>query len=197
MSKSITFSLGPATGLAARQLTITRMHRAGDDSTPAAAYDADVGAVDNVTVELADNVAYQAKLVDTSSTGETSRTDVLNFVTGDLMFPGPRSGDRLAILLVEDLSSSSSSPSSSSTSSASSSSSSSSSSSASSSSSSSSSLTSSGSSSSPSSSSSSSLTSSSSSSSSPSSSSQSSRSSSSSSLTSSSSVSSSSASSEG
>lgn len=121
MPKNVTFYLGPAVNLSARQLTITRMMKAGDDSAPAATYNSDVGSTTtNVTVALADNQLWQAKLVDTRTTGETSDPDVLNFHTGALQFPGPKTGDRLQILSMEDESSSSSSSSSSSNSSSSS-----------------------------------------------------------------------------
>jgi len=107
--KNVTFGLGPApSNLATRTLTITRMHRAGDDSAPAAQHSADAGVVENVTVALPSNTIWQAKLVDVLNSGETSTTDVLNFHTGELQFPGPSSGDRLSVLSMEDLSSSSS-----------------------------------------------------------------------------------------
>ena len=114
MGKNVTFSLGPAVGLASRQLTITRHNRAGDDTLPlTATHDADAGSTATyVTVALADNTLWQAVLVDTNATGVESEPDILNFHTGSLQFPGPRSGDRLAVYSMEDLSSSSSSPSS-------------------------------------------------------------------------------------
>ena len=69
MTKNITFGLGPAAGYASRTLVITRMIRAGDDSTPAAVHDADAGDVDFVTVAaLADNEIYQAVLTDVIGT---------------------------------------------------------------------------------------------------------------------------------
>lgn len=118
--KNVTFYLGPAVGLSQRQLTITRFHRAGDDSAPAAAHNADAGSTaESATVALPDGTVFQAKLVDTKTSGEVSDPDILNFQTGDLQFPGPKSGDRLAILSMEDLSSSSSSSSQSSSSSSS------------------------------------------------------------------------------
>lgn len=107
--KNVTFGLGPANGLTARQLTVTRMRRAGDDASVVPTYDADVGAVIFASVSLVDNVIYQAVLVDTATAGEVSDPDVLNFHTGNLQFPGPRTGDRLSILTMEDESSSSSS----------------------------------------------------------------------------------------
>lgn len=107
--KNVTFYLGPnPSNLSTRTLTITRMHRAGDDSAPAAQHSADAGVVDNVTVALPSNTIWQATLVDVLDSGEISGTDVLSFQTTDLQFPGPSSGDRLAILSMEDLSSSSS-----------------------------------------------------------------------------------------
>jgi len=109
MTRTVTFGLGPADGLAARQLTITRMKKAGDDGPVRPTYNADVGAVTVASVPLRDNTIYQAVLVDTATAGEVSDPDVLNFHTGYLQFPGPRTGDRLAILTMEDESSSSSS----------------------------------------------------------------------------------------
>ena len=113
--KKVHFYLGPATALSTRQLTITRFHRAGDDSAPAAAHNADAGAAnETVAVDLADATLWQAKLVDTTSGGEVADPVLLNFHTGDLQAPGPKSADGfLQILHMEDLSSSSSSSSSS------------------------------------------------------------------------------------
>jgi len=91
MSKNVTFYLGPAIGLASRLLTVTRMVQAGDDSTPSATITATLGSVTNSTQILPDNIMYQATLVDTKTTGEVAETDVLNFQTGTLQFPGPRS----------------------------------------------------------------------------------------------------------
>jgi len=111
--KVVNFYLGPAFGLASRTLTVTRMYRAGDDTPPVASYGpTDVGAAtEAVGVELPSNTIYEATLVDVvaGAGGETSVTDVLPFHTGALQFPGPRSGDRLQILSMEDISSSSSS----------------------------------------------------------------------------------------
>src|SRR5262245_35914852 len=106
--KLVTFHLGPTTGLTSRHLVIRRHMLAGDDTNPAAEYDQTPGAVDNATATLPDNVMWQAVLVDTKTTGEVSTPDVLSFNTGSLQFPGPRTGDRLAILAMEDESSSSS-----------------------------------------------------------------------------------------
>ncbi len=119
MTKNVTFQLGPATNLSARQLTITRMPDAAN-ANYGAQIDTDVGAVTTTTQILPDNILWQATLVDTHSDGSTSETDVLNFHTGSLQFPGPSSGDRLSIQSMEDLSSSSSSSSASSSSSGSS-----------------------------------------------------------------------------
>jgi len=114
MGKNVTFGLGQAVGLASRLLTITRMYRAGDDSAPAAEVTATLaGSDESSTQTLPDNTIWQATLVDTKSTGEESDPDILNFHTGELQFPGPKTGDRLCILSMEDLSSSSSSSSSS------------------------------------------------------------------------------------
>ena len=114
MSKNVTFALGQAVGLASRLLTVTRMYRAGDDSAPAAEVAATLaGTVESSVQTLPDNTIWQATLVDTKSSGEVSRADVLNFHTGSLQFPGPKTGDRLGILSMEDLSSSSQSSSSS------------------------------------------------------------------------------------
>lgn len=117
--KRVTFYLGPAVNLSNRRLTITRMERAGDDDLPLSSQVDDVigGSTENVTHTLPDNTIWQAKLVDTRSSGEESTPDYLNFNTGSLQFPGPKSGDRLAILSMEDMSSSSSASSSSSSSS--------------------------------------------------------------------------------
>ena len=109
MSKIVTFQLGPTTGLSARQLTIRRIPGAGDTVPITAEHDADAGAVSTVNVTLPDNRMWQAVLIDTKTTGETSDRDVLNFHTGSLQFPGPKTGDRLAIQSMEDLSSSSNS----------------------------------------------------------------------------------------
>lgn len=111
MGKNVTFYLGPAIGLSSRQLTITRK---GDrDGLYTAEHDADAGAVENVTVALTDNLMYEAKIVDTKSTGEVSETRALGFHTGSLQFPGPAGeGDTFYVYAMEDLSSSSSSSSS-------------------------------------------------------------------------------------
>lgn len=112
MSKKVTFELGNPTGIATRTLTITRMYRAGDDTAPSAAHSADAGAVQQVTVTLADNTMWQAVLTDVLSTGETLPGQVLNFHTGSLQHLGPRSttrdGSQFQILHMEDESSSSS-----------------------------------------------------------------------------------------
>lgn len=113
MSKNVIFNLGPSTGLATRQLTITRMHLAGDDTAPAASHNADAGAVTDVTVVLADNTIWQAILVDTLTAGEVKPNQVLNFNTGSLLHLGPKAsqpdGSDFYVLSMEDLSSSSSS----------------------------------------------------------------------------------------
>ncbi len=109
MTKNINFSLGPAIGLTSRRLIITRMMRAGDDSAPAAEIDTTLGGGTETTTQvLPDNTMWQAQLIDTLTGGGVSRTDTLNFHTGTLQFPGPRSDDRLCICSMEDLSSSSS-----------------------------------------------------------------------------------------
>lgn len=112
MPKLVTFNLGPTVGISARQLTITRMHRAGDDATPAAASDADAGAVASVTIELDDNIIFQAVLVDTMTAGEVRPNQVIQFNTASLLFLGPRAsqpdGSEFYVLHMEDLSSSSS-----------------------------------------------------------------------------------------
>lgn len=122
--KNVTFYLGPTGSLSARQLTITRMYRAGDDSAPSAQHNADAGAVEEVTVALPDNTIWVAKLVDTRTSGETSDPQLLYFHTGSLQFPGPQPNHGNASLFrvtsMEDLSSSSSSSSQSSSSSSSS-----------------------------------------------------------------------------
>ena len=110
--KAILFNLGPSTGLNARQLTITRMHLAGDDVTPAAAHDADAGAVTTVSVTLADGTIFQAVLVDTLTSGEIKSNQTIQFQTGTLSHLGARAsqpdGSEFYILAMEDLSSSSS-----------------------------------------------------------------------------------------
>jgi len=58
--KNVIFWLGPNVGLASRQLTITRMPDAGNDSYSAES-DADAGAVTSVSIALTDNLMYQAK----------------------------------------------------------------------------------------------------------------------------------------
>lgn len=64
------------------------------------------------TVFLPANQMWQATLKDYSINGNESTTDVLNFSTGLLVFPGPKSLDRLKILKIDAASSSSSSSSS-------------------------------------------------------------------------------------
>ena len=111
MSKNVTFYLGPAPDvIGTRQLTITRMAKAGDVVPLAATHDADAGTGNEfVTVSLASNQLWEAKLVDTLTTGEVSRTQVIHFHTGDMVFPGPRASDGyLSIYAVEDQSSQSS-----------------------------------------------------------------------------------------
>lgn len=110
MSKRVTFYLGPAVNLSNRRLTITRMARAGDDSLPLNPQVNNLlaGTAENVTQTLPDDTIWEAKLVDTRSSGEESDPDYLRFNTGSLQFPGKKSGDRLAILSMEDMSSSSS-----------------------------------------------------------------------------------------
>lgn len=110
MSKIVTFGLGPApAALASRTLTIRRMPDADNDNYDAV-HNADAGATALVaTVTLADNIMYQAKLIDALDSGEQSAPDILNFHTGSLQFPGPKTGDRLSIIAMEDESSSSSS----------------------------------------------------------------------------------------
>ena len=111
MSRRVTFGLGPAVNLSNRLLTITRMHRAGDDSAPAAeVVDVLAGTATSSTQTLSENTIFQAILVDTSSTsGLDSDPAILNFHTGELFFPGPVGRDRLSIMQIEDMSSSSSS----------------------------------------------------------------------------------------
>jgi hypothetical protein len=124
MSKNVTLYLGPAIGLASRTVTITRMRRAGDDSAPAASHNADAGSTATyVTVLLADNTIFQAKLADVKSTGEVLPIQTLQFNTGRLMHLGPRAsqpdGSEFRVYAMEDESSSSSVSSSSSSSSSS------------------------------------------------------------------------------
>jgi hypothetical protein len=114
MGKRVTFYLGPVGAATVRTLTVTRMRGAGDDSAITPDHNADAGAVNNVSVNLDDNRMYQAQLVDELATGETSDADILNFHTGSLQFPGPKSGDRLQVVAMEEQSTSSSSHSSSS-----------------------------------------------------------------------------------
>lgn len=121
MSKNVTFYLGPTTGLTARQLTITRIVRAGDDVAPAAQYDADAGAVETVTVNLPDNQIWRAVLVDTGPGGVDRPEQAFSFHTADLTYLSAAArqpeGSQFRILDTEDLSSSSSASSSSSSSS--------------------------------------------------------------------------------
>ena len=119
MSKNVNFYLGPAVGLSKRVLTITRIPGAGDDDPlPLAAQYGPTdqgGSATTASISLPDNKMWQATLVDTLTgdpTGKDSDADVLNFCTAGKMFPGPRSGDRLNIVSMEDNSSSSSSSSS-------------------------------------------------------------------------------------
>ena len=109
--KNVIFDLGyvpSEAGLASRTLTITRMKKAGDDGTIAASYSTALGGtVNSVTVALKDNQIWQAVLVDTKTTGEVAKRQVLSFQTADLQFPGPRTEGTLRIYAMEDLSSSS------------------------------------------------------------------------------------------
>jgi len=117
MGKKVTIYLGKGgTHLASRSLVVTRVMRAGDDSAPAATYtNASIGATtETVTFDLPANQLWQAVAVDTNAAGDTSVPDVLNFHTGESLFPGPKSQDRLQILEMQDESSSSQSASSSS-----------------------------------------------------------------------------------
>lgn len=118
--KNVTFYLGPASDLTSRTLTIVELMRAGQDNETTHVTAVLAGTAETTTQECPDNRVLQAKLVDVTNGGVSSVTDVLNFQTGDLQFPGPKSGDRLSILSMEDLSSSSSSSSESSQSSSSS-----------------------------------------------------------------------------
>ncbi len=109
--KNVTFYLGPAIGLSGRRLIITRLMQASDGLTRPAPYWSSnsslLGADDTyVTVALPDNYIWEARLQDTKSTGEISVPDALHFHTGSILFPGPRSGDRLSIYSMEDESSS-------------------------------------------------------------------------------------------
>lgn len=120
--KNVIFYLGPTIGLTTRQLTITQMPDANDDSY-SASHDADAGATESVTVALADGKMFQAKLIDTKTTGEASKPQIIQFNTGTLQFPGPAADPTESLFRVyamEDLSSSSSSSSQSSSSSSSS-----------------------------------------------------------------------------
>lgn len=112
--KNVTFNLGNSSGLATRTLVITRMMRAGDDVAPAAAHNADAGAVAQVTVALADNTIWQAILRDVTTANSVALPDqVIQFHTGSLQHLGPLAtspdGSQFFILHTEDLSSSSSS----------------------------------------------------------------------------------------
>ena len=109
--KNVTFGLGVApASLNNRQLTIRPIPLTGQEPPIASVHDANAGATaTSVTVALASNTQFQAVLIDTLDGGEISDPDVLNFQTGDLLFPGPKSGDRLSVVAMEDLSSSSSS----------------------------------------------------------------------------------------
>lgn len=111
--KNVTFHLGPAIGLASRTLTVRRMMRAGDDSQPAAAHNADAGAAaESVVVSLASNTIWQAQLQDVKATGESLPVQVIQFHTGSLQHLGPKAtqpdGSEFRIYAMEDLSSSSS-----------------------------------------------------------------------------------------
>ena len=125
--KNVMIYLGPNIGLASRELIITRMSRASDKkltnftagnqgvdsaSSRIPYYHGQLTTETYVSVTLPDNTLWQAVLQDVLSTGEKSHKDILNFHTGNLQFPGPKSKDRLAIYSMEDVSSSSSSKSS-------------------------------------------------------------------------------------
>lgn len=125
MPKTVDFYLGPVyAALATRQLTITPMPKAGDDTFPSATHNADAGAGnETVSVSLADNETYQAKLVDTLDGGEVLEPVTIQFCTEELLNPGPVGDSGLAlfrVLAMEDESSSSSNSSSSQSSSSSS-----------------------------------------------------------------------------
>ena len=110
--RNVTFFLGYApagAGLTSRRLIVKRMMDAKDRGVqPAASYDQTLGGTTEfVTTQLKENFLWQATLVDTKSSGEVATTQVLNFHTGSLQFPGPRSERTLQVYSMEDLSSSS------------------------------------------------------------------------------------------
>lgn len=109
---NVIFGLGPASGLGSRTLTVTRMHRAGDDSAPSAEHSADAGSTATVvSVSLPADTLWQAKLVDVlANSGGTSRTKTFCFATNERLFPGPRCSEDqdFRVLSIEDNSSSSS-----------------------------------------------------------------------------------------
>lgn len=114
--KNVTFYLGPAPDIInTRVLTITRMHDASDGTTsPSATHDADAGQNEFVTVQLASNRIWQARLVDTLDSGEVGSPQVIQFHTGDNAFPGAKSSvGFLQVFAIEDVSSTSSASSSS------------------------------------------------------------------------------------
>ncbi len=117
----VTFQLGPVAAgegsLNSRHLTIKALKgmNYADNVTepPAAQYNTQLaGTVTEVTVNLPVNQMWQATLKDYGYQGAQSATDVLNFSTGMMVFPGPKSQDRLSISKIDAASSSSSSSSS-------------------------------------------------------------------------------------
>ena len=98
----VTFYLGPGgTHLAFRKLRVTRMMRAGDDSRPYRAFSNNniTNTDTTIQVDLPMNQIYEAELTDINVDGTRSDVDALRFHTGTLQFPGPRSPDRLSILI--------------------------------------------------------------------------------------------------
>lgn len=96
MSVLVTFQLGPATGRSARQLTITRVTKAGDDAAPAAEVDTDVGAVTTTSQQLPVKERWTAKLVDTLTSGAVGVADYLALLGSKWLAGGRgrRSGSR-------------------------------------------------------------------------------------------------------
>ena len=115
MGREVHFYLGPGgTHLERREFEIYPIPAAGETKTPDAVHsNLSITNTDTIhSVELDDRRMYVAVLQDVFDDGgviRRSERDKLPFHTGELQFPGPRTGDRLRIIGMEDMSSSSSS----------------------------------------------------------------------------------------
>ncbi len=106
----VTFYLGPGGAhLSFRKLRVTRMMRAGDATRPYRAFSNNniANTTEIIQVDIPINQIYEAELTDIRPDGTRSNVDVLHFHTGELQFPGPRTADRLSVIMMEFESSSS------------------------------------------------------------------------------------------